>query len=66
MKSHGIPWQECDVERDAVCRQAFEAQGAPGTPLMQVKGRWGLGFDADWLSRAIEMPPLNAKKTSPP
>ena len=66
MKSHNIPWQECDVERDAACRQTYEAQGAPGTPLMQVKGRWSLGFNTEWLSRAIEMPPLNSPKTTPP
>lgn len=58
MASHEIPWRECDVERDKACKQTYEAQGAPGTPLMHVKGRWGLGFNADWLSRAIEMPPL--------
>lgn len=66
LKSHQVPWLECDVERNAACRQAYEAQGAPGTPLMHVKGRWGLGFNAEWLSRAIEMPPLNPPKTAPP
>lgn len=65
MRAHEVPWQECDVERNATCRQTFESQGAPGTPLMLVKGRWGLGFNADWLSRAIEMPPLRTGPTSP-
>jgi glutaredoxin len=65
MTQHGIPWQECDVEHNAVCKQTFEAQGAPGTPLMQVKGRWNLGFNPEWLRRAIEMPPLNSGKTAP-
>ncbi|RZL03174.1 MAG: hypothetical protein EOP36_05925 [Rubrivivax sp.] len=65
LKSHQVPWQECDVERNAACRQTYEAQGAPGTPLMHVKGRWGLGFNAEWLSRAIEMPSLNSPKTNP-
>lgn len=65
MRAQQIPWRECDVERNATCQQAYAWQGAPGTPLMEVKGRWGLGFNADWLSRAVAMPPLRRGPTSP-
>lgn len=54
MADHQVPWQECDVELNAICRQTYASQGSPGTPLMQVKGQWHLGFDAEWLSRAIQ------------
>ena len=66
LDSHQVPWQECDVERDAACGQAYAAQGAPGTPLMLVKGRWHLGFDAEWLSQAMQMAPLNSTRPGPP
>ncbi len=66
LDSHHVPWQECDVELNAVCRQTYEAQGAPGTPLMSVKGRWHLGFDTEWLSQAIQMAPLRSRPPGPP
>lgn len=53
-----VPWRECNVETDAQCLRVFEAQGAPGVPLIHVKGRWHLGFDAGWLGQALQKKPL--------
>jgi glutaredoxin len=42
---HAVPFQECSIERDAACRQQFEALQAPGTPVILVRGRPELGFN---------------------
>lgn len=51
---HQVPWRECNVETDQICLMEFQAQGAPGVPLMRVKGQWRLGFDPAWLSQALQ------------
>ena len=56
MSARSVPWQECDVERDQRCALLYQARGAPGVPLMNVKGQWNLGFNALWLSEAIAAP----------
>jgi hypothetical protein len=43
--AHAIPFTECTIERDAACRAAFDASGAPGTPLLVVRGKLQLGFE---------------------
>lgn len=53
MSARSVPWQECDVEHEPRCALLYEARGAPGVPLMSVKGEWNLGFDPLWLSEAI-------------
>lgn len=54
LRQHDIPWDECDVERDAGCRATFAAHGAPGTPMMRVGAHWNLGFDPVWLAQALK------------
>jgi len=54
LKTHEIPWDECDVEQDGACRATFDAHGAPGTPLIRVGMRWNLGFDPVWLAQALK------------
>jgi glutaredoxin len=67
LNSHHVPWRECNVDLDQACLQIFNAQGAPGTPLMWAKGHWHLGFDAPWLAEAIQAPPaVSAPQPSPP
>lgn len=66
LDSHQVPWQECDVELNDVCRQTYESQGSPGTPLMHVKGQWRLGFDAQWLSQALQLAPIRPTTPNPP
>jgi glutaredoxin len=43
-EANDILFDECFVDTDRACAQEFEAHGAPGTPLIRVKGRWQLGF----------------------
>lgn len=54
---HAVPWQECNVDTSATCRARFEAKGAPGVPLMHVRGEWQLGFDASRLARTLSATP---------
>lgn len=54
---HDIPWDECDVEVDEGCKRTFEAQGAPGTPLVRVNSHWHLGFDPAWVAKALQLRP---------
>jgi glutaredoxin len=53
LKAKGVPWRECNVEQDQACQHTYEAQGAPGVPLVLANGQWHLGFDADWLAQAL-------------
>lgn len=36
LDAHGARWRECNVEHDTACQQAYQAQGAPGVPLVRV------------------------------
>lgn len=56
LRSHDIPWDECDVERDASCKATFDAQGAPGTPIVRVGSHWYLGFDPGWIAEVLTTP----------
>lgn len=49
-----VPWRECNVDRDAQCRDEYQARGAPGVPLMKVRGQWQLGFDPGWLVQTLK------------
>lgn len=57
LERHGVPWRECDIERHEACRRVFEAQGAPGVPLLNVRGRWRLGFDPAWMADTLALKP---------
>lgn len=48
-----IPFDECFVERDPACLARFQAQGAPGTPLIFVRGQPQLGFSPERLRDAL-------------
>ena len=49
-----VPFTECNIELQAHCQAEFERQGSPGVPLMQVRGLWNLGFDAQWVTLALQ------------
>ena len=51
--THAVAFSECSIERDAACRQRFEALGAPGTPVMLVRGVPQLGFSPERLRVAL-------------
>ncbi len=53
-QAHGVAYSECSIERDAACRQAFEAARAPGTPVMLVRGVPQLGFNPQALRAALQ------------
>jgi len=45
MKSQGVRFDECFVERDAQCQALYAASGARGTPTLLVRGQVLQGFD---------------------
>ncbi len=49
-----IPFSECVIERDATCRADFQASGAPGTPVLQVRGRNFVGFSPGTVLQALK------------
>ena len=57
LQQHRVPFTECSIERDAACRQQFQAAGAPGTPLLLVRGQHQLGFSPHRLLRRLEHQP---------
>ena len=40
-----IPFSECLIERDADCLAAYQASGAPGTPVLLLRGQVEVGFN---------------------
>lgn len=53
MTQNRVAFTECLVERDPVCRADFDAMGAPGTPVMVVRGKPQLGFSPHRLLAAL-------------
>ena len=53
MTQNRVAFTECLVERDPVCRADFDAMGAPGTPVIVVRGKPQLGFSPDRLLAAL-------------
>jgi glutaredoxin len=51
---HQVPWRECNIELNAACLAQYQSHGAPGTPLVNVKDQWRLGFDPVWLAQALQ------------
>jgi len=54
---HRVPFEECLIEQDAVCRQTLTATGLTGTPVFLVRGRPQLGFSPQALERALQPGP---------
>ena len=51
--AYRIPYSECQIETDAACRAEFDASGAPGTPVIRVRGRMQIGFNPRDLRDAL-------------
>jgi glutaredoxin len=51
---HKVAYTECQIERDAACRQTFDATGSPGTPVMLVRGQIQIGFDPTQIQDALK------------
>jgi glutaredoxin len=54
MTEHRVPFSECSIERDPVCRATFEATQAAGTPVLLVRGQPHLGFEPGHLLRLLQ------------
>ena len=48
-----VPFSECLIERDAACARTYEALGAPGTPVLVVRGKRLVGFSAQAVADAL-------------
>jgi len=53
LQRHGVAFSECFIERDAACAAQFAAARAPGTPLLLVRGRPMVGFDAQRIQATL-------------
>jgi glutaredoxin len=54
LAEHRVPFTECSIERDPVCRATFEATHAAGTPVLLVRGQPHLGFQPSHLLRLLQ------------
>lgn len=61
LDAHSVRWRDCHVEHEAACQQAYQAQGAPGVPLVRVGALqpasagalWQLGFSPAGVAAAM-------------
>jgi len=53
-----VPFTECEIERDALCADKYNALMAPGTPVMLVRGKRLLGFSPQAIADALATRPL--------
>ncbi len=56
LQENKVPFSECSIERDAACREAFEATHSPGTPVMVVRGLPQVGFDPQRVLHRLQAP----------
>lgn len=63
LTQHRIPFQECFIERDAVCAADFRALRAPGTPVLIVRQQMLVGFQPERVAQALTVAP--AARQSP-
>jgi glutaredoxin len=54
MKTHGVRFDECFIERDDECRTLYEATLARGTPTLIVRGQAQVGFRIERVIEALE------------
>jgi glutaredoxin len=54
LKRNEVAFAECSLERDRGCAERWQAAGAPGTPLLFVRGQPQLGFSAERLRAALQ------------
>ena len=51
---HRVAFSECVIERDEACALRFQAMMAPGTPVLLVRGKRLVGFNAGAVALALE------------
>jgi len=52
-EKHQVSFSECFIERDTACADVYQAQGAPGTPTLLVRGERQVGFSAERVAGAL-------------
>jgi glutaredoxin len=50
---HGVRFSECSIEREPDCASQFRRLGAPGTPVILVRGQPELGFAPERLRQRL-------------
>jgi glutaredoxin len=48
-----VPFGECVIELDPACAARYQALGAPGTPVMLVRGQAQLGFSPQQVQNRL-------------
>lgn len=51
---HDVRFDECFIETDAACAARFEATRSPGTPVLVVRGKPQVGFNAERVLGALK------------
>lgn len=51
-----VPFTECLIESDAACASLYAALMAPGTPVLVVRGKRLVGFNARAVADALGVP----------
>lgn len=65
LNTHQVPHRECNVDRSAACLAVFQAQQAPGVPLLQVRTQWQLGFEPNTLLKLLQSSPSTPRGPRP-
>ena len=53
LRKHDVAFDECSIERDAACAQAYRALRSPGTPTLVVRGQRQVGFSPERVAQAL-------------
>ncbi len=56
LSEQGVPFSECQIERDAACRAEYAARGAQGTPTFVVRDHTVVGFDRRRIAELLGAP----------
>lgn len=56
LQRHAVAYSSCSIERDPRCRARYEALGAVGTPVIQVRGVSHAGFSPERLLQSLSRP----------
>jgi glutaredoxin len=56
MERHGVPFDECFIERDDACEATYEALPTQATPTLVVRGQVQTGFRAERVLEALRAP----------
>lgn len=52
-KRYAVPYVECNIDHDSACLARFQSLGAPGTPVLIVRGHPTLGFNPQQIAAQL-------------